>query len=52
MKITVSISDTITPALAKLADAAERTLLMEAAGLAVLSMTRRSFQEPGLRPAA
>ena len=52
MKITVSISDTISPALAKLADAAQKTDLMEAAGLAVLSMTRRSFQEPGLRPAS
>jgi phage gpG-like protein len=50
MKITVSISDTITRALAKLGDAAQKPLLMEAAGLAILSMTRRAFQEPSLRP--
>lgn len=52
MEVRVSISDTVTPALARLTEAAEKTVLMEAAGLAVLSMTRRAFQEPGLRPAA
>lgn len=50
MELTFTIHDALTPALKKLATAVQRKDILEAAGLSLMSLTRRAFQEPALRP--
>ena len=52
MNITVSISDNISTALTRLTSAAAQRDLMQAIGVGMVSLTKRSFEEASLRPAA
>lgn len=51
MELNFTIHDAVTQGLRQLANNVQRRDLLEAAGMALMSLTRRAFQESQLRPA-